>query len=128
MSAQYQKLNKDIVIAYLQEKYDIYLEYFNISNEEVINMTQKELLSFWDKFVCYTFSYIAFIDITGNINLPHTNEKIFNDYTNGVNVFSEEYTEIYYIQEMALLKCWLHQPNVIGLIQELTSDTGMCLK
>ena len=42
MSVQYQKLNSDIVIAFLQEKYDIYLEYFNISNDTIMNMTQKE--------------------------------------------------------------------------------------
>lgn len=128
MSSQYQKLNSDIVIAFLQEKYDIYLEYFNISNDAVMSMTQKETKSFWDSFVCYTFSYIAFIDITGNTNNSRINEKIFADYTNGVNIFSDEYSEIFYIQEMALLRCWLNQYEVSNLLQELNSDTSMCLK
>ena len=128
MSVQYQKLNSDIVIAFLQEKYDIYLEYFNISNDTIMNMTQKEKGSFWDSFICYTFSYIAFIDITGNTNNIRINEKICTDYANGVNVFSEEYSEIFYIQETALIRCWLNQHEVSDLLQELSSDTSMCLK
>jgi hypothetical protein len=128
MSAQYQTLNNNIVIEFLQEKYDIYLEYFNITNDTITCMTQKEKLTFWDSFICYTFSYIAFIDITGNTNNIRINEKIFTDYTNGVNVFSEEYSEIFYIQELALLKCWLNPLEVSNLLDELSSYTNVCLK
>ena len=42
MSGQHKKINNEIIMEFLQEKYNIYLEYFDIYNDTITFMTKKE--------------------------------------------------------------------------------------
>jgi hypothetical protein len=123
-------LKYEVVIHYLQNVYDQFLEYKSLTNFEVIEMNAGEIEIFWNEYDIYAFGIFSYIGYT-NISSENSklNAQINIDYNKGIDICEDNYVYNYELLMCIYLYFWGHaNDNQRQYIQKILIEPRLELK
>lgn len=124
-------LKYEVVIYYLQNIYDQFLEYKTLTSNEVIEMSRDEIEIFWNEYEMYTFGIFSYIGGTNTDMLSETskiNAQINIEYNKGENICENTYLYNYHLLTCIYLYFWGHNANAQQNIKNILIEPKIELK